>query len=81
MFELSDEPAPPWPEQLSQARVRYNDAFKRFPATLPAGNILVVAHGDTVAQFVAYTKGIPDDCVYSVPPCSIAAADVTLEGG
>ena len=63
--------APPtaWPEDPTAARRRFDHAFDRIPAHL-AGNVLVVAHGDTVAQFVAHSRGIPDDSVYDgVRPC------------
>eukprot|EP00281_Chroomonas_sp_CCMP1168_P014629 CAMPEP_0206214224 /NCGR_PEP_ID=MMETSP0047_2-20121206/1551_1 /ASSEMBLY_ACC=CAM_ASM_000192 /TAXON_ID=195065 /ORGANISM="Chroomonas mesostigmatica_cf, Strain CCMP1168" /LENGTH=172 /DNA_ID=CAMNT_0053636445 /DNA_START=180 /DNA_END=699 /DNA_ORIENTATION=+ len=75
-YKASTEPAPSWPEQLTQARVVTPTPSGGFHGT----SVLLVAHGDTVAQYVAYTRGIPDDCVYSVPPCSVAAADVTLQG-
>ena len=81
-FAHTPQPEPRWPEDLATARARYTDAFIRIPEALgPAGNILLIAHGDTVAQFVAIAKGIPEDSVYSVPNCAIASADLLSSAG
>jgi broad specificity phosphatase PhoE len=81
-FTHTSQPEPVWPEDLATARARYTDAFIRIPEALgPAGNIVLIAHGDTVAQFVAIAKGIPEDSVYSVPNCAIASADVLSSSG
>ena len=37
-------------------------AFTRIPSGV-LGNVLLVAHGDTVAQFVAFSRGVPEDSV------------------
>ena len=39
------------------------------------------ACSDTVAQFVAYTRGVREDYVYSVPPCSAAGAELQVLHG
>jgi len=77
VLESSPVPPPPWPEELADARRRFNGAFSRIPYSFP-GHTLIVAHGDTVAQFVSFSRNVAEDSVYSVPPCSAAGADMLL---
>ena len=45
------------------------------------GHVLIVAHGDTVAQYVALIRHIPEENVYSVPNCAVASAHMTVTSG
>jgi len=50
--------APSWPETMTAAMARYTETLLRLPQRFPQRNILVVAHGDTVAQFVSMTEKV-----------------------
>jgi hypothetical protein len=70
--------AAPYPETLEEAAARYEEALARIAARLPAGrSALVVAHGDTVAQWVAMTQRCSKNDVYSMPHCAAAAGRAT----
>ncbi|EKX40601.1 hypothetical protein GUITHDRAFT_142692 [Guillardia theta CCMP2712] len=64
---------PSWPENLHEARVRFRNAFDRIAKSYD-GNVLIVTHGDTVAEFISMTSKIQTDKIYSVPNCSAAGA-------
>mmetsp|Transcript_70557 Transcript_70557/g.146950 ORF Transcript_70557/g.146950 Transcript_70557/m.146950 type:complete len:157 (-) Transcript_70557:214-684(-) len=67
-----------WPETMTGAMARYSEAFQRLPSRFPVGNILVVSHGDAVAQFISMTQKISKELVYQVPFCAVAGAQMEL---
>jgi len=50
----------------------FEKAFTRIPSQA-SGNCLLVAHGDTVAQFVAFSRGVAEDSVsvYMLHVCGV----------
>ena len=45
----------------------------------PEKNILVVAHGDTVAQFISVTHKVNKELIYQMPYCAKASAIMVYE--
>jgi len=72
---------PHWPETMTAAMARYTETLLRLPQRFPHKNILVVAHGDTVAQFIAVTEKVNKELIYQMPYCAKASARMLYEGG
>eukprot|EP00298_Acanthocystis_sp_HF-20_P005811 c15854_g1_i1.p1 GENE.c15854_g1_i1~~c15854_g1_i1.p1 ORF type:complete len:369 (-),score=110.16 c15854_g1_i1:66-1133(-) len=73
-----DFPLPQYPETIERARSRYSSSFSSI-SKMFSGNILIVSHGDAVAQFISTSNPkLSVEDVYETPFCCYVKATAQI---